>query len=154
MVCPINTTRKSSCVNTRGIPPAPSICRWWGGGGFPHPVLTQGVPQVSPSVRWGTNPRQEGGTPHPDWEGIPPVLSWERGTPPASWIGSPHGCGWTDSCENISFPILRMRAVTINFDRGRMCKQTLNVLTSHFTFLVRITISMKRPFYKRFVKRN
>ena len=69
---------------------------------------------------WGGYPHQLDGVP-PTWEGVPPV-SW-TGYLPVSWMGyppPPQSAGqdtppqvWTDTqTENITFPILRMRAVT------------------------------------------
>ena len=106
----IYNTRKSSCVNARGIPPAALqvlamlLCLMVGGGGVPHPVMVMvGVPHpvivgggtlgltpwVPPTIQtWlGYPPTIQtwlGGTPHyhPDLAGVPP-------TPPRPGTGYP-----------------------------------------------------------------
>ena len=81
-------TRKSSCVNARGILPATQqvftvlICPGWGGGEGFLPWL--GVPTLAR----GYLPR--GG-----------VLTLARGVPTLSRV--PTGCGQTDPCENHTF---------------------------------------------------
>ena len=79
----LNTTRKSSCVNARGIPPAAYQVLHllpYRGGNYPG----CGVPTLA----WGVSHLWSGGTPHLDLVGVPP----------------PPRCGQTDTCENSSFP--------------------------------------------------
>ena len=108
-------TRKSSCVNARGIQRPPrskcSLCLLclltrgeglppsspgWGrgyphpvlGGGYPHPVLNWGYPIQSQwrGISWGTPILILDGVP-PSWPGMGVLLSWP-GT------GHPHQEGW------------------------------------------------------------
>ena len=84
-------------------------------GGVPYPDITSGLP---PTWDWGSPhawdwvpppPGKGDGTSH--W-GIPlkghgkigSIMGWRWGTP--------SGCEQTDTCENSTFLILRMRAVT------------------------------------------
>ena len=122
--------RKSSCVNAKGIPPiayqilhllsypgdTPSL-------GVPHPLMWvphpwTGVPHPSwglPLPSQGVLPGQDWGTP---WEGTwDQFLGYPLGKGPGTshWVPPPR-CGWTHTCENITFPILRMRAVIINYE--------------------------------------
>ena len=125
-------TRKSSCVTARDIPPtalqvlvlpllfggeggcegvggATAVLSWLegrhlspalgayhspnpGGGGYPSPVLAVGYP--CPGVP-------------------PPGLGYDTEKIRDPWYPSPPPprCGQTDTCENSTFPILRMRAV-------------------------------------------
>ena len=150
-------TRKSSCVNARGIPTAAyqvlhllSCTRWgnpppqsglpppqpgptWGGGyprrGTPQRGLTGGYPRWgTPGQVWlggypqvGVPPMVESplagvppgwGTPHLDLTRVPPGHVWLGGvTPPPSWnwLGYRWVDGWTDTCENITFPSYYVR---------------------------------------------
>ena len=91
----IYKTRKSSCVNARGIPPAVLAVLLYPlirGGGVPHPVLTGGGTPSSCSPN--------GGSPHPDlgpdldrvdplssprmgvFPPPPPILTWDL-----TWMG-------------------------------------------------------------------
>ena len=107
-------TRKSSCVNARGTPPAAYqvlamlLCLM--GRGYPgtphHPDLARGYPRYPPhhpDLVWGV---PQVPTHHPDlgWGTPDPDLGW--GTPPTSTVlgrGSPppRKCEQT---ENITFP--------------------------------------------------
>ena len=87
--------------NWEGVPPS------WPGEWVPLPWPGKGVP---------TDLGRE--TPHPDLgRGYPPQLDLGRGIPLCQLDGGKtpppllRGCGRTDACENITFPILRMRAV-------------------------------------------
>ena len=98
-------TRKSSCVNARGIPPAAQqvhalLVRWWGGypslGGVPQvgaPLLgggTLGGPPLGyPPWLDGVPPSQLDGVPPPgQLDGVPPLVSW-MGYPPGQLDGVP-----------------------------------------------------------------
>ena len=73
-------TRKSSCVNARGIPPASTRYAGLVGGGYPRypPRPGRGYPC------WGYPP------PGPGWWGLPLL-----GVPPISWMGyPPPSAGW------------------------------------------------------------
>ena len=111
-------TRKSYCVNARGIPPAAyqvhCTCYAVPVGGTPHPVLT-----------WGG-----GVIPILTWDGVTPLLTWDGGNPPPSRMGYPRQEGWgyppvnwmeVSSSQNVNRQtpvktvpsvILRMRTVT------------------------------------------
>ena len=103
-------TRKSSCVNARGIPTAAYqvLHPRWGtpppGRGTPQQAYPPGrVPPLARSDEGGGLPEVEyppsRGTHHRTWLGYPPALTWP---------GYPPMCGqtdwWTDTCQNITFP--------------------------------------------------
>ena len=127
-------TRKSSCVNARGIPTAAyqvlHVLSCPGGGGVP-PVLTWlgypsphqtwlGYPRPIRSG-WGTPPPigPGWGTLHQTWPESPPPIRSGRGTLPirSGWgtppsdmaVGNPPG---VDRLNTLPSPILRMRSVT------------------------------------------
>ena len=99
----LSTTRKSSCVNARGIPPAvyqvSSAVLSWGGGGLPHPWLggTQSLDREYLIPCWGTPflargypipvrgfPYLAGGTPSLARGMVPyPISGWEV---PHPWL--------------------------------------------------------------------
>ena len=106
-----NLTRKSSCVNARGIPTAAYEALYLLSKlGYPPPA---GVPPASSDLgymRWGT--RWHG---YPPWPGLmggylrwgtpqpcgvhPPPAGPDQGTPPADRQMD----GWTDTSQNITF---------------------------------------------------
>ena len=125
-------TRKSSCVNARGIPPAIAhsavswqggtpIQSWWGrgGGSVPpsssdprapshpdlEPDLVRGDPRVPP-LSWPG---------HGGYTGVPSIRTlW--GYPPPHWqmgYPSPLRCELTNKLKTVPSPILRIRAVKI-----------------------------------------
>ena len=82
------TTRKSSCVNARGTPPAASqvlamlLCLMGGGGGTPPTIQTWsgGYPLPRPEI--GYPPHLGRGTPLTQtWDVVPPTQTWD-GVPP------------------------------------------------------------------------
>ena len=83
-------TRKSSCLNARGIPPAAyQVLAMLGGGGAPgsrsvggYLVPGQGVP----------HPRSGGGVPNPR-SGEYPIPGWGRGYPSQVWGSTPSQAG-------------------------------------------------------------
>ena len=95
----------------------------WTGGGYPtsgwgYPSQVQmgdtlarsrwgGVPWPGPDG--GTPARSRWGVPRPGPDGRYPGQVQMRGSP--ARVGVPASCGRTHTCENITFPILRMRAV-------------------------------------------
>ena len=98
-------------MNARGIPPARTRCAGKGGRGVTY--LAWGIPTLAGGgylIWWGL-PTLDGGVPTLDqgsaypWQ-APSPNSWKVGTPPLQ-----HGCEQTDTCENSTFPIFRMRAV-------------------------------------------
>ena len=128
-----HSTRKSSCVNARGIPackraqdadPTPRL-------DWPDPPLDS---DLTPLAGLRPDPPPAGLRPDPPWldsdltppppAGLrptppswtdPPPPRWTQTWPPPGWTQAwtpppPHKCGQT---ENITFPILRMRAVNI-----------------------------------------
>ena len=124
--------RKSSCVNARGIPTAAYqvlhllSCT---GGGYPclrvYPIPGRGGggvppiwtwPVVSPGqVEYPSLPAGPGwGTPPPCQLGYPPPTAGPgQGTPgqvgyPSLWTDGWLN-GWTDTCENITFPSYYVR---------------------------------------------
>ena len=80
---------------------------WLGGGGTPSPDLTGGYssPVLVRGPRTGAPTGQDWGTPLPE-------RTWEQwpGQEPGTEV--PPACGQTHTCENSTFPIFRMRAVT------------------------------------------
>ena len=92
-----------SCPGQEGTQSCPSL------GGVPH--------EVPPAWDWGTPGKDLGPETRertPDW--VPPgkVMGPEAGKVPGTrdW-GTRLGCGQTYTCENSTFPILRMRAIII-----------------------------------------
>ena len=94
-----NKTRKSSCVNARGIPPAVSQVLAMlvgggtpsshGGGGTLGPLHHPDLARVSPDLGWGTNPQTWLGYPSTiqTWPGYPPTIQTWPGYPPPSRPG-------------------------------------------------------------------
>ena len=110
----------SSPERVEGTPSSPK-------GGTPIQSLCQGDP-IQPQ-RGYPHPVPMVGVLHPDLTGGNPIQShWEESTPmswpgkgaPLHWPdeGTPRGCGWTDACENITFPIFRMREVNMQNCEG------------------------------------
>ena len=135
MCCYLYRTRKSSCVNARGIPTAvyqvtqlsPKVGypptssdggypRWgtppvgvpptrsdWGTQGGVPPAVPPGQVQWG-YPRWGP-PGQGYPPPHWTWLGYPPPhLDLAGVTPPPPVWTDRQMDGWTDSCQNITFP--------------------------------------------------
>ena len=92
-------------MSTGGIP----FLTW--GGGIPHPDLGRGTPHQS-----------DRSTPSRPGKGVPLI----------GWMGYPCGCGRTDASENITFPILRMRAVT------RSCASMLQICVHWIDWSIRV----------------
>ena len=79
-------TRKYSCVDARGIPPA--VLQVLGGGGYlpwsggylhwgsPHPDLARGVPTLARGYHGWVGVITLGYPPHPDLVRIPPPRGW------------------------------------------------------------------------------
>ena len=105
-------TRKSSCLNARGIPSATYqvlyMLSYPGGGGLPIPgwggVSYPGYP---PAV-WTCLEY-----PHLDLAGLPHPPVW-------TWLGYPPACGHTNKLKLLPSLILRRRAVTSS---GYVCCQ-------------------------------
>ena len=117
----ITITRKSSCVNARGIPTAAyQVLHLFPEVGYPpppQPGLMGGVPKVGyPPGRGYPPARSDGGTQGgyplvppragPGWGTLPPRWTW-LGYPPV-WTDRLMD-GWTDTCENITFPSYYVR---------------------------------------------
>ena len=121
-------TRKSSCLNARGIPTAAyQVLHLLPKVGYPP--RQWGPPQPDPmgDTQGGIPPDRGRPPPWPDLigvpevryplAGVPPSQVWQGvpkwgtrgGVPPAcTWLGYPPSCGqtdrWTDTCQNITFP--------------------------------------------------
>ena len=128
MVPNLHITRQSSCVNTRGIPPASYqvLAMLFCLRGYP--LLAGRVPQSCPGV--GGTPvlsflgYPKTGVPPPPGTWIPPTsdCNTRRNPGPVTWV-PPSSWVWTDKqAENITFPRpLRMQAVKTIFHPG-ICK--------------------------------
>ena len=110
-------------ISWMGYPPGPDLGRGVGyplsaGWATPSPLSWMGYPPSRPGkvvlpVNWMGYPHPDlgMGTPH-QLDGVPPCPDLGRGYPPSvDGVPLPAKCEWTDACENITFPILRMRAV-------------------------------------------
>ena len=117
----------------------PQSCPGWGSTpvlaeGYPSPVLAEGgtpvlswpgggtqswsIPLagtgVSPKLGLGYPTARTGVQPQPGL-GYPLERTWDQRPEKEPGTGVPPGCEWTDPCENITFPIHRMRAVNMYF---------------------------------------
>ena len=110
------STRKSSCVNARGISSTPVLhllsCTRWGTPPSrvpPHQVWWGGVPKVRYTPRWGTS--------QPGLMGVPEVgYPLSRVPPSQVWRGVPVGPGWgTPPGVNIlkTLPSLELRTRSV-----------------------------------------
>ena len=99
----------SSCVNARGITPAGDICKYVDVSGIGHICWVAPLAEYPPGwIPPGWVPPQLS---TPPWLSTPPAEY-----PPLGWVpprlSTPPRCGQT---ENITFSILRMRAVNDEF---------------------------------------
>ena len=117
-------------MNARGIPTAAyqllHLLSYPGGYPIPgqeephtwlqgYPILDWGTPRKRPGTsHWGT-PRKDMGPVEVLWDGdgVSPERTWDQWKYYGMEMGYPPGV-WTDKqTENITFPILRMRAVNV-----------------------------------------
>ena len=116
-VVKINTTRKSSCVNTRGIPPArgrkmltPPPTSWTD---LTPPGWTD---LTSPPAGWTdlTPPGWTDLTPPPRWLDLTPPAGWTWPPPPRLDLTPPPGVDWQTKWNYYLPVVLRTRAVIMN----------------------------------------
>ena len=106
------------------VPPSPPSWPGRGGGTWPGYPPSQGTPPAGypPILTWLGGGTWPGYPPRLDLAGYPPTAPWhsgkcckalwDMGTPPWLDLAPPPRCGQS---ENITFPILRMRAVIMGW---------------------------------------
>ena len=89
----------------------------WEAGGYTSPSwgVLQSCPGWGVHLTWGIPPKLGLGYPLARTGAPPPPPSQDWGTSPAGKGLGPETCEWTESCEKITFPILRMRSVKTHF---------------------------------------